>query len=202
MPRAFTEAETKGILAALRREAEHCLARYGVKKTTVDQLARGAGISKGSFYRFFPSKEVLFFHVVEEYQKGLFRDLFVLVEEKGLSGKEGLSRAIWHMFSRVKDSFLMTLMNPEEMSVLLRGLPEDMVFNHHELDDSATEILLNALGIPEGAVDGPLFSTALRILAMALMHRGEAGEEHFDEAIKLLIQGLVMAGVKETGIEQ
>ncbi len=200
MPRAFTESETNMILAALRREAENCLARYGVRKTTVDQLARGAGISKGSFYRFFPSKEALFFHVVEEYQKSLFQDLFVLVEEKGLSGKEGLSLAIWHLFSRVKDSFLMTLMNPVEMSVLLRGLPQEQVFGHRELDDDTTEILLRALGIPGASVDAPLFSTALRALAMALMHRDEAGEEKFDEAMQLLIRGLVLAGVKETGV--
>ena len=64
MPRAFTQSETAEIEEALRRAAENCLARYGVRKTTVDELARSAGISKGSFYRFHPSKEALFFHTL------------------------------------------------------------------------------------------------------------------------------------------
>jgi hypothetical protein len=121
-----------------------------------------------------------------------------MVNEENLSGRDGLAEAIWYLFSRVKDSFLMTLMHPEEMSVLLRGLPEEIVSRHHRLDDETTEILLEALGIPESSVKVPLFSTALRALAMALMHREEAGNEHFDETMQLLIKGLVLAGVKET----
>jgi AcrR family transcriptional regulator len=200
MPRAFTETETEEIRMALRRAAEGCLARYGVRKTTVSELAKGAGISKGSFYRFFPSKEVLFFHAVEEYQKSLFHGLFQMVEERKLSGRDGLAEAIWYLFARVKDSFLMTLMHPEEMSILLRGLPEEIVSRHHRLDDETTEILLEALAIPETSVKVPLFSTALRTLAMALMHQKEAGSEHFDEAMQLLLRGLVLAGVKETQV--
>src|SRR5580704_16234461 len=36
---------------------ERLLARYGYKKTTVDDLAREAGIGKGTVYLSFPSKE-------------------------------------------------------------------------------------------------------------------------------------------------
>jgi AcrR family transcriptional regulator len=36
---------------------ERLLARYGYKKTTVDDLAREAGIGKGTVYLYFPSKE-------------------------------------------------------------------------------------------------------------------------------------------------
>ena len=36
---------------------ERLLARYGYKKTTMDDLAREAGIGKGTIYLYFPSKE-------------------------------------------------------------------------------------------------------------------------------------------------
>ena len=36
---------------------ERLLARYGYKKTTMDDLAREAGIGKGTTYLHFPSKE-------------------------------------------------------------------------------------------------------------------------------------------------
>ena len=38
---------------------ERLLARYGYKKTTMDDVAREAGIGKGSIYLYFPSKEEL-----------------------------------------------------------------------------------------------------------------------------------------------
>ena len=42
---------------ALLDAMERLLARYGYKKTTVDDLAREAGIGKGTVYLHFPSKE-------------------------------------------------------------------------------------------------------------------------------------------------
>src|SRR5438552_15724256 len=42
---------------AILDAAERLLARYGFKKTTMDDLAREAGIGKGTVYLYFPSKE-------------------------------------------------------------------------------------------------------------------------------------------------
>src|SRR6516225_7765607 len=42
---------------ALLDAMERLLARYGYKKTTMDDLAREAGIGKGTIYLHFPSKE-------------------------------------------------------------------------------------------------------------------------------------------------
>ena len=38
----------------------------GVKKTTVDELVKRTGIPKGTFYLFYPSKEMLLFDVSQE----------------------------------------------------------------------------------------------------------------------------------------
>lgn len=48
-----------------------CFARYGVKKTGIDDLTEGLGISKSSFYSFFDSKEDLFLQVFKEEQETL-----------------------------------------------------------------------------------------------------------------------------------
>ena len=42
---------------AILDAAERLLARYGYKKTTIDDLAREAGIGKGTVYLHFPSKD-------------------------------------------------------------------------------------------------------------------------------------------------
>lgn len=38
--------------------------RYGLRKTTVEDITRAAGIAKGTFYLFFPSKEALYGEVL------------------------------------------------------------------------------------------------------------------------------------------
>lgn len=60
MPRAFTDEEQSRIRASLIDAGRTCFVRYGMRKTTIDDLVRHARIAKGSFYRFFKNKEALF----------------------------------------------------------------------------------------------------------------------------------------------
>ena len=62
---AFTEQKNEMIRRALLNEALRCAVTVGMRKTSVEQLTEAAGIAKGSFYKFFPSKELLFFAVLE-----------------------------------------------------------------------------------------------------------------------------------------
>jgi len=64
MPRAFTEAERETIRERLITAGRKLFSRYGLKKTTVEELSHAAGIAKGTFYLFFPSKEALYAEVL------------------------------------------------------------------------------------------------------------------------------------------
>lgn len=63
---AFTDEQNRLICRNLIREARCCGVTVGMRKTTVEQLANAVGISKGSFYKFFDSKELLFFAMLED----------------------------------------------------------------------------------------------------------------------------------------
>ena len=58
---AFTDYETEQLRKALLKETRHCAVTLGMKKTSVDQLTKAVGIAKGSFYKFYESKERSFF---------------------------------------------------------------------------------------------------------------------------------------------
>ncbi|MBC7097821.1 TetR/AcrR family transcriptional regulator [Candidatus Bipolaricaulota bacterium] len=64
MPRAFREDERVVIRERLLSAGRELFSRYGLRKTTVEELARAAGIAKGTFYLFFPSKEALYGEVL------------------------------------------------------------------------------------------------------------------------------------------
>ena len=64
---SFTPKERQGIIEALRGAANKSAATVGMRKTTVDDLALQAGISKGAFYKFYPSKEHLFLDMLEQW---------------------------------------------------------------------------------------------------------------------------------------
>ncbi|MCZ7526309.1 MAG: TetR/AcrR family transcriptional regulator [Acidimicrobiia bacterium] len=72
------------ILEAARR----CFSQFGFHKTAMEDIAREAGISRGSIYRHFPDKEALF-RAVSEQQAGQFLDAVArrTAEMTGLSAQ-------------------------------------------------------------------------------------------------------------------
>ena len=64
MPRAFKEEEKEKIRGKLLEAGRACFLRYGLKKTTIEDLVKPAGIAKASFYLFFAHKEALYVEIM------------------------------------------------------------------------------------------------------------------------------------------
>ena len=60
MPKAFSEHEKETIRTQMREKGKKLFEKHGLKKTSVDEVTEAVGISKGSFYLFYGSKEELF----------------------------------------------------------------------------------------------------------------------------------------------
>lgn len=89
MPRGFSGLERERIRSSLMQEGRRRLDTTGVLKTTIDDLATAANISKGAFYKFFTSKEALFFCVFEELElelKQKFAGMLSGLDRKDVAG--------------------------------------------------------------------------------------------------------------------
>jgi AcrR family transcriptional regulator len=62
-PRENTGGDKRGAILAA---AQDLFLRYGVKRTALDDVARGAGVAKGTLYLYFDSKDTLFAAVAQE----------------------------------------------------------------------------------------------------------------------------------------
>ena len=92
---AFTEQERIIIAGKLKQAARQYAAVQGVRKTTVDQLVAAADISKGAFYKFYLSKEMLFFEVLEEMHSEIYQAAAgVLEKNAGLPAAERAAEAV------------------------------------------------------------------------------------------------------------
>ena len=52
-------------LARITRAALAVFAEYGYDGTTMNQITQVSGLSKGLVYHYFPSKEKVFFHLID-----------------------------------------------------------------------------------------------------------------------------------------
>ncbi|KKH48901.1 TetR/AcrR family transcriptional regulator [Methanosarcina sp. 1.H.A.2.2] len=69
--RSFTDEEREIIKRKIIDRGKDCFARYGIRKTGIEDLTEGLGIAKSSFYSFFNSKEDLFLQIFKEEQEAL-----------------------------------------------------------------------------------------------------------------------------------
>lgn len=67
---------------AILDAASRLFARYGYRKTTVDDLAREAGIGKGSVYLYFPSKQEVALSVIDRVNLELQEQLRAILKLK------------------------------------------------------------------------------------------------------------------------
>lgn len=196
MATAFSESEKELIRIKLNSAAQECLGKFGVKKTTVDQLAQMAGISKGAFYIFYPSKESLFFKVFEEYQNSIIEEIFNELNELENVGSEEFSDLIYEIYKKVRHSFIMNIIENQELEYLMRKIPEKDMLDHHSFDDMFIKKLLLYLKVKKDVEIGTV-SASLRAIFMTMLHVKEIGEKDFDKALKLLISGLVQQLIEE-----
>jgi AcrR family transcriptional regulator len=49
------------------QSGKKCFERFGYKKTSVDDIVKKAGVAKGTFYLYFPSKEALYLVIIDTF---------------------------------------------------------------------------------------------------------------------------------------
>lgn len=184
----FTDYEKIIIVDRLKNAAKECLKTYGVRKTTVEQLTKMAGISKGAFYNFYESKEILFFQVLEAFQKSIGEELIEILMENQEDKKQGFIESILHMYMKVKNSFIITLVQKDDLEYLMRKLPQQVIASHHSLDDALAGQLFSILGISKSEKI-EVASAALRAIFLTLLHEREIGD-YYDKVLKVLVTGV------------
>ena len=196
MATAFTAEEKEVIRKKLHKVAKECLQRYGVKKTTVDQMAAMVDISKGSFYNFYSSKEMLFFAVLEEYQIDVMDRLTEQLDMEAKIDTNRLVQLLYDFYQDFRYSFMYTIFKNHEMELLVRKLPKEAITNHHLIDDRMVKKIVSRINIREN-VSVEIVSALFRTIAMTILHIEEIGEKQFDTTLKLVIQGIVEQITKE-----
>jgi AcrR family transcriptional regulator len=105
MPKSFSEREKENIKKNLLEACKQSWTQYGYKKTSVDELCRQAGISKGAFYLFFESKEALFCDVLCSVQEQICEETGRIMEEQ--RDRYGAAKAIKMIYREYhKNNFL------------------------------------------------------------------------------------------------
>lgn len=192
MPKSYSEQEKEYIKIRLKEEAAKCLARYGVRRTTVDEIVKRVNIPKGTFYLFYKSKELLLFEVIQEQQENVNRKLYQAISDiadKSFSA-EKLTDVIFDFYKMTENMPILRLLDLGEVELLVRKLPREIVEEHFQDDTDTIEKMFTLLPVKKEA-DIKVISAAFHAIYFATLHKTEIGEEQYDEALRALIYGIV-----------
>ncbi len=192
MSKSYSPQEREYIKKRLKEEAAKCLAQYGVRRTTVDEIVKRVNIPKGTFYLFYPSKELLLFDVVLEQHDLIEQNLSQAIAnmDDGADLKEQFIDIIFQFYKMAAETPILKVLNSSEIELLARKLPPDVLESHLGHDNTMVASVFAALPIKQ-EVDPAAFSAAFRAIYFATLHKDEIGEEQFEKALHLLIAGVV-----------
>ena len=187
MATAFTEQEVQIIKTKLKEAARQFAVTTGVRKTSVDQLALAADISKGAFYKFYPSKEALFFELLEDMHTEIYQaSAEVLWQNANLPPAERTAQAVLTACSKMEESGMMDFME-RDVPHLLRKIPAEIQEKHYHSDEThIKEILADTDLNPVGGID--LAAATVRGLFLTISHREEIGNL-YPEVLHTLVYG-------------
>lgn len=186
MGAAFTPEEQAIIQADLIAAGRKFLVKYGMRKTSVDQLVAEVGISKGAFYKFYESKELLFFDILEDIHKEVYDGAAKIFEEtKDLPTIERVEKALFFTIQVFSETSLLSFMM-EELPIMLRKLPKEKMLLHSADDSKNIATLLNTYDIhlpypPE------FVSSLVRALVCLVREKDCIGEDTYEEVIRFMV---------------
>ncbi|WP_026518294.1 TetR/AcrR family transcriptional regulator [Butyrivibrio sp. MC2021] len=192
MPKSYSDQEKEYIVRRLKEEAAKCLAQYGVRRTTVDELVKRVNIPKGTFYLFYKSKELLLFEVIQDLHEAINNELATALSQMADQPitAEVLTELVFEFFKKTEEMPILKLMDSGEVELLVRKLPPEVVAAHYQDDTDTIEQMFSMFPMKK-KVDVKVVSAAFHAVYFATLHKDEIGAEHYDEALKLMIYGIL-----------
>lgn len=190
MPRAFTETEKQHLQAKLKNEGYALFSRYGLKKTTVEEIARAAGIAKGSFYIFFSNKEELFIEIMEDLEQELRSSLLREIKTEHLEPKEQFKLFFSHLLHFFDNhEIAKAFIDRETIDHLLRTVPEHRIKQHIDGDEEFYRGMIEEWQQAGGFIqeDPAVLAGLFRSLFFIAIHKQEIGEELYPHIAAVLV---------------
>lgn len=190
MPKTFTSEERENIRRNLRDAARGLLRDLGVRKTTVDEIVKRAGVAKGTFYLFYQSKESLFLDLISHFKdevEALYLDLLQELDENHIV------TSLTDVFYRIamkfyKDGIYVFLREGEIESIMIKS-PSSVDRSILRLEKGMLSDLFSYFSIDDEE-EISYFSSSYEALLYTFLHRDRI--EDFESTLRYLIRGLVL----------
>jgi AcrR family transcriptional regulator len=201
MGKAFSIPEKAIIKKRLNEKGLELFSKFGLRKTSIDDITKATGIGRGTFYLFYQSKEDFFLSIIEDTELSIKKNIM----EKFSGNRKNIASAFRDFLSEAfaildKNPLIFAILNnKDEFDVLVRSLPPERLSAFLGNDDSVGDAILNQFG-SKGVklpVSSQIFSGILRSIYLLSLHKDHIGPGVYPQVIEFLTESIASNLLKE-----
>ena len=121
----LSDTDKENIRKRLKELCEECWITQGYKKTSIKSLCEKAGISVGTFYTLYPTKEDLFFETIETIHRRLEEKIFAINRDRRT--KDGFAESMKELFKEYDSKPFLYNVNTPDFQSFITKLPEETI---------------------------------------------------------------------------
>ena len=121
MPKIFSDAKKQFLYKSIKQNCIDLMCKKGYKQLNIRELAKITGISTGTFYNFYDSKEALILSIMEDAQRDLENRFWKLLECNRKITKAEFIDLCSFFFLRDKKNIFRYLSRDDLTAILLRA---------------------------------------------------------------------------------
>ncbi len=194
MPKAFSETERARISAKLIAAGKRLINKVGIRLLVVDDIARDAGISKGSFYSFYPSREEFILSVFESWEEEYRGALIREVAEGEGTARQRIERFFIGAFDILSREPGLARLGMKDIQTIIERLPPKRMAAHQSNDNRVLEETFGTW-VSSGLL-APDVLAGFRGLVPALfsiaMHKEDFPQGSYEPAVRLIAEALAL----------
>lgn len=188
MPAIFSEQQKEKLREQLLLTGFDSLKQFGYRKMTIDDITKKCAIAKGTFYRFFKSKEDFIYELMIYERNKEKQALLDALDSEGHLSQSAFKNCVKDMFHNSVNVF--SYMTQEEITLLQASWPEEYLLNV-ENDEKTTNWLLSFIPNKSEEVDWRIFANYMKAIAIVEVHKSLLNPETADIFLDQLIDDMM-----------
>ncbi len=188
MPIIFDDDAKKKLKMQMIENGFNLIKKYGLKKTSVEDITRISGIAKGTFYNFFKSKEDFVHEIVIFKRTQAKKEFELLLNNNGKIQRDQFKNYIEMLLFGDYNLFL--YLSQDDIAILKARWPKEYFIN--DANDETTSLwILSHIENLSSHRNWKIFANHMKSIAIIQANKENLYEDVYKETIDMLIKGIL-----------
>lgn len=188
MPAIFSEQQKGTIRLRMLEIGFQLIKKFGLKRMTIESVAKASGLAKGTFYTFFPSKEEFVFEIMQQKRTVVKQKLEERHQKHGPLDREQYRAYLQDV--RDSDLGIYSYLTEEDVAWLHARWPEEYRLDPN-VDERTTKWMLGHLGGLRPDCDWRILANCWKAMAILDINRELLYPEVYEQTLGLYREALL-----------